>query len=357
MADKRWHRDELILALDLYYRLPHGQFDKKTKEVIALSELLQTLPVNTGRADGENFRSPNSVAMKLSNFSAIDPDFSGKGLESYSQKDVAIWNEFHNSREGLRKLASEITVNKPKASPSWEDDEIILGLDVFWKIRPEPIMRNDPRIVELSRIMNALDIHPPERRAETFRSPNGIAKVLQLYVQIETGVYNMIKPGKDAIRLYQQYDNDREALHRRAAEIRRRVGDLGQTEPVPYFTEESGFESSNTFAAEEGSPLYRRHIYYERKAALVKSKKAAFKKEHGHLACEACGFDFEATYGTLGENFIECHHLRPLSETDSPRTTTHHDLALLCANCHRMIHKLDDLGPDSLEELRGRLSK
>lgn len=62
-------------------------------------------------------------------------------------------------------------------------------------------------------------------------------------------------------------------------------------------------------------------------------------KIHG-TKCYACGFDFELFYGTHGENFIEIHHLKMLSELDdetiiNPET----DLIPLCSNCHRMIHR------------------
>lgn len=72
-------------------------------------------------------------------------------------------------------------------------------------------------------------------------------------------------------------------------------------------------------------------------ATLIGRKKAAARAA-GSLGREVCGFDFEVAYGSLGHDFIECHHLRPLS--DSGPTKTHlGDLALLCSNCHRMAHR------------------
>lgn len=71
---------------------------------------------------------------------------------------------------------------------------------------------------------------------------------------------------------------------------------------------------------------------------------------HGNK-CMACGFDFKAVYGDLGEGFIEVHHINPLSTLDNetiinPAT----DLICLCSNCHRMIHRNKDTL--SLEELK-----
>ena len=50
------------------------------------------------------------------------------------------------------------------------------------------------------------------------------------------------------------------------------------------------------------------------------------------------GLDFATTYGDRGRGFIECHHRRPLSELRGHQRTRLDDLALVCSNCHRMIH-------------------
>src|SRR3954454_19382255 len=66
--------------------------------------------------------------------------------------------------------------------------------------------------------------------------------------------------------------------------------------------------------AREGRVLYRRHRVRERSPILRRLKIEAALRESGHLACEACGFDFAAQYGGLGEGFIECHHRVQLAE-------------------------------------------
>ena len=57
----------------------------------------------------------------------------------------------------------------------------------------------------------------------------------------------------------------------------------------------------------------------------------------GPLACEVCEFDFSKFYGDRGQGYIECHHVEPL-HVGGERVRTIRDLALLCSNCHRMIH-------------------
>lgn len=59
--------------------------------------------------------------------------------------------------------------------------------------------------------------------------------------------------------------------------------------------------------------------------------------------CVVCGMNFVQTYGEIGKEFIEVHHLYPISESDgehevNPAT----DMIPLCSNCHSMIHRLTD---------------
>ena len=90
--------------------------------------------------------------------------------------------------------------------------------------------------------------------------------------------------------------------------------------------------------AEEGRILTRLHRSRERSPELTARKKVSALKVHGRLQCEACSFDFEATYGSRGSGFIEAHHTKPLYTLSAGSKTRLEDLALLCSNCHRMIH-------------------
>lgn len=73
---------------------------------------------------------------------------------------------------------------------------------------------------------------------------------------------------------------------------------------------------------------------YERNNQL---RKQALRK-YGYK-CAACGFSFESFYGPeLGENFIEVHHIVPVSEGE--RENDYTNLRPMCSNCHRMIHRL-----------------
>lgn len=90
----------------------------------------------------------------------------------------------------------------------------------------------------------------------------------------------------------------------------------------------------------EGRKKQRLHYLRERNSALVSFVKEQFKVKHGKLFCQICNFDFEQKYGTHGKDFIEAHHLLPVSELDEKgEETKPENIILVCSNCHRMIHR------------------
>ncbi len=89
---------------------------------------------------------------------------------------------------------------------------------------------------------------------------------------------------------------------------------------------------------EEGRLTWAMHYIRERDRSIVKKKKEVELERAGRLQCEVCGFDFASTYGDHGDGFIECHHKNPLAGPLTPPNTKLKDLALICANCHRMLH-------------------
>jgi len=99
------------------------------------------------------------------------------------------------------------------------------------------------------------------------------------------------------------------------------------------------YESTDDYEVTEGRPIYKTHIYRERDKKIIDKKKNQVLKENKKLECEACFFNFEAVYGDRGDGYIECHHKNPLADLLEEQVTKLDDLALLCANCHRIIHR------------------
>jgi putative restriction endonuclease len=85
-----WSRDELIVAMNLYCKLPFGQLHERNPVIIRLAEQFG--------------RTPGSVAMKLCNFASLDPVHQArgvKGLSGASQADREVWTEFHRDWDKL----------------------------------------------------------------------------------------------------------------------------------------------------------------------------------------------------------------------------------------------------------------
>lgn len=80
-------RDELILALDLYFRHSDARGRGDHPEVVALSDLLNQLPIHPVADREADFRNPNGVAMKLGNFQALDRE--GATVFVTGQSDAA----------------------------------------------------------------------------------------------------------------------------------------------------------------------------------------------------------------------------------------------------------------------------
>lgn len=216
-----WTRDELILALELFFRADRKQLDASHPDVIQLSQHLNRLPIHGAETRNTEFRNPQGVSMKLGNFLSIDPQYSGKGLQRGSKLDQEVWAEFAHDTAKLKLTAASI------------------GKSVNW-----------------------------------------------------------------------------------VAETR-----------VEYTTISDGDEFP------EGKILTRLHLSKERNYKAVEQKKRKVLQETQTLECEACGFDFFKVYGQLGYGFAECHHTVPVSELTAGHKTRISELAILCANCHRMIHK------------------
>ncbi|MRG45026.1 HNH endonuclease [Chitinophaga sp. SYP-B3965] len=237
----KWHRDEIILTLHFYFSKDRGSIDARNPKVIELSRMLNRLPIVTDRPDKEKFRNPNGVSMKLSNFLAVDPNHSGKGMTRGSKMDKQVFFEFNDKKELLKTIAAEIT-----------------------------------------RINN-----------------------------------------DDSIR-------------------------------IEILSIEEDEQTWNDTVA-EGSILYKLHKSRERSAKIVQQKKKRALVLFGKLVCEICEFDFYERYGELGIGFIECHHRTPLSSLQASSKTSLKDLALVCANCHRMLHKKIDVL--SIEDLKALINR
>ncbi len=108
---------------------------------------------------------------------------------------------------------------------------------------------------------------------------------------------------------------------------------LSYNETVPIGT--TSVEEDEEGLVEDLRKL-KQHKRVERNSRLAR----AAKRVHGYH-CQVCGFNFKKVYGEIGKEFIEAHHLIPISQLKGKKLKLdpHSDFAVLCSNCHRMIHK------------------
>ncbi len=123
---------------------------------------------------------------------------------------------------------------------------------------------------------------------------------------------------------------------------------------------EGDVETQSEVCDEFNVPLHatvvetRKYVYH-RKIERNRTAAKNAKKFHG-TTCQECDLNFGKRYGEIGEGFIEAHHLKPigtLEEGVSIKYDVASEFAVLCANCHRMIHRTED--PSDLESFKGRL--
>jgi hypothetical protein len=105
-------------------------------------------------------------------------------------------------------------------------------------------------------------------------------------------------------------------------------------------------------AYSEGRLVMRTLTERQRNRQLVKAAKERARRKHGRLLCEVCGFDFLAVYGA---DYIEAHHAEQMASLSAEKETTLDELHMLCANCHRMVHRRTP--PYSVTELKDILLK
>ncbi|WP_405759016.1 HNH endonuclease [Streptomyces sp. NBC_01420] len=219
-------------------------------------------------------------------------------------------------------------------SPDWTRDEIILACDLAMANGWKRLEFDDPRVVELSALLQTMPIHPEELRNELFRNPNGVARKT-VDITCRHPSYSGKPTNGNALDV--EVMNDFLARPAEMAKVARHIRQglvAGEFQELAPEAE----EEDDDYSAPEGKLLLRRHRSRERNKALRKRKIDAALRQGRPLACEACGFDFEQVYGDRGSGYIECHHVVPLHEAGEGRTKLN-DLALICANCHRMIHR------------------
>jgi 5-methylcytosine-specific restriction protein A len=215
--------------------------------------------------------------------------------------------------------------------PDWTNDELILAADLVSRNGWTGVRATSPAAIELSALLSKGQLHDGIPLPAGFRGPASIQrKTYDLATADEQYAGKPTRGGKLAGPMIRAFRTDVHRMQTRAAAIRA-VLEAGEVLPA-IDTEDMGF------AVVEGGILEHIARKRERDPAIRARKIAARLKSGGPLSCEACGFHFESVYGQRGHGYIEVHHVLPLHVSGSVKTSLD-DLALVCANCHRMCHR------------------
>jgi 5-methylcytosine-specific restriction protein A len=238
---------------------------------------------------------------------------------------------------------ARLATGTARRNPDWEFDELILALDLYLRWRPKQPPAEHADLEALSDLLHRLPIHSADARGDDFRNSNGVRRKLGDFTAPDPD-YNgaATKGGEGVHRVWDRFADDSDGLAAAVARITAAAN--GEVGPLPPAEDEEG--------CVEGRIVFRQHRVRERDPSLARMKKEQVKKQTGKLACEVCGLDFSERYGELGEGFMECHHTLPLGAAEE-RKTRLGDLAVVCSNCHRMIHRAEPTV--SIEGLRERL--
>ena len=167
------------------------------------------------------------------------------------------------------------------------------------------------------------------------------------------GFFNFHKPNRGQTHPIINLGDNREGIE--LSDTQQKLWELFSRHISPQYQFALKIKEENSDLGEmEGDPKILNHINQERRtrsSRIVKlAKFDAIQKGKGFVECECCKFDFRKTYGGIGIEYIECHHKIFLSQ--GKRITRIQDLALVCSNCHRMLHRKNSKGEyHSVEEL------
>ena len=210
-------------------------------------------------------------------------------------------------------------------NPNWTRDETILALDLYFDLNGKIPSGSDERVQALSDVLRRFPYHVEASRKESFRNPVGVAFKLQNLRQVATGkgLGNVSETDR---AVWLEFGASPAATKSLANLIRTGVTASEASKPVLDDVE---------FV--EGRVVTELHTRREREPKL-RERLLASRRGSGKLFCEMCGGPPLSQKAALQDAHFEAHHIIPLSSTGA-RTTRLTDLALLCANCHRLLHR------------------
>lgn len=211
-------------------------------------------------------------------------------------------------------------------NPKWTREETILALDLYLRSEGSIPSNTHPAVVELSHLLRSLPYHQTAARNSSFRNPDGVAFKLQNLRQAATGRGLDHTSAMDR-SVWQELGHRPADVATLARAIRDSIEPANQPEPA---------DPEEEFV--EGRTLSQLHRRRERNPK-IRQKLLALRERQGSLHCDVCDRGPLEGDARLRDAVFEAHHVVPLGAGDARRTRLD-DMALLCASCHRLLHRL-----------------
>ncbi|THV22279.1 HNH endonuclease [Peteryoungia ipomoeae] len=217
-----------------------------------------------------------------------------------------------------------MAVTQGHGNPRWTRDETLLALALYFDVDGKVPSPRAPEVKALSEILRSLPYYAEVAKQPTFRNPDGVGFKLMNIRQVATGKGLGNVSSMDR-QIWAEYGARKDEVHQIAKAIKAGIATVG-SEQIPEIEQE----------LPEGRVLTAIHIRRERnpkvrKMLLDDRRVAGFR-------CDICDLARPDLEEPLQEAIFEAHHLVPLADAGE-RKTKLADLALLCACCHRLIHR------------------
>jgi 5-methylcytosine-specific restriction protein A len=226
-------------------------------------------------------------------------------------------------------IREEMAVTQGHGNPDWSRDETILALDLYFNCNGAMPKTSDRLVLELSSLLRSLPYHSKASRKETFRNAAGVVFKLKNLHKVATGEGFTTNVSKTDRLVWAELGAQRNEVAQLADLIKRSLSiDELQDDTSEPDGEEEFFE---------GRLLTAFHKKKERNRN-IRNKLIAARHNRGPLACDMCGLKPQSSNARFEDAPFEAHHLLPMSMA-MERKTQLKDMALLCANCHRLLHR------------------
>jgi len=225
-------------------------------------------------------------------------------------------------------------------NPDWTRDEIIVVAAAVAKQGWKQLDKGSPESIRISELLQAFWSGSDLEMSDTFRNPQGVSLKSANIVSCHPAY---VGAPTHSAKLDQAVVDDFIDDETMMLNVAQQIVQLMKDGASPAYPE------TPEYHGREGGLLAAAHLRRERDHGVREAKLKWAIKNDIRLECEVCGLFMEDLYGKRGKDYVEVHHLIPL-HVSGETTTKPSDLAILCANCHRMVHRAPWTTPEELRK-------